>query len=89
MPYCPSGATLAVLLYDGKVEAFLHCDKMMVINDCNQNALIGQQDFDPESYIVKPLFWLGMYGMIPAFLIGLMDAGILRVISRKAGDTSS
>ncbi len=42
MPYCPSGATLAVMLYDGKVGAFLHGDKMMVINDCNQNALIGQ-----------------------------------------------
>jgi len=52
-------------------------------------SMVVYQDFDPQSYIVKPLFWLGMYGMIPATLIGFMGAGILRVISKKTADAAS
>ncbi len=37
-------------------------------------------DIDIVSYIVKPLYWLSMYGFIPAVIIGIIGSGILRVI---------
>jgi hypothetical protein len=49
-------------------------------------SMIVYQDFDSTSYIVKPLFWLGMYGFIPALIIGFMGAAILRLTSKKTGE---
>jgi hypothetical protein len=42
------------------------------------------RDFDPFSYIVKPLYWLGRYGLIPALFIGLIGTAILRSASKKS-----
>lgn len=44
------------------------------------------QDFDPVSYVVKPLYWLGMYGLVPALIIGFIGAAILRSTSEKTGE---
>jgi hypothetical protein len=52
-------------------------------------SMVVYQDFDPSSYIVKPLYWLGMYGLIPALLIGFIGAAILRSTSKKTGEHDS
>ena len=49
-------------------------------------SMVVYQDFDPTSYIVKPLYWLGMYGLIPALVIGFIGAAILRSTSKKTGE---
>jgi hypothetical protein len=49
-------------------------------------SMVVYRDFDPFSYVVKPLYWLGMYGLIPALVIGGIGAAILRVISKKASE---
>lgn len=49
-------------------------------------SMVVYRDFDPTSYIVKPLYWLGMYGLIPALVVGLIGAAILRSTSRKTGE---
>ena len=40
-------------------------------------------DMDAHSYIVKPLFWLGFYGFIPAAVIGAIGSAILRAQSKN------
>ena len=50
-------------------------------------SMVVYQDFDPTSYIVKPLYWLGMYGLIPALVIGFIGAAILRSTSKKTGES--
>jgi len=49
-------------------------------------SMVVYHDFDLFSYIVKPLYWLGLYGLIPALVIGGIGAAILRSISKKAGE---
>lgn len=49
-------------------------------------SMVVYQDFDPFSYIVKPLYWLGVYGLIPALIIGCSGAAILRFASKKTGE---
>lgn len=49
-------------------------------------SMVVYRDFDPFSYVVKPLYWIGMYGLIPALVIGGIGAAILRVISKKASE---
>ena len=44
-------------------------------------SMIVYQDPDPGSYVGKPLFWMGIYGFIPAMIIGLVGALILRMTS--------
>lgn len=44
-------------------------------------SMLIYQDFDPVSYVVKPLYWLGMYGLIPALVIGCIGVAILRLTS--------
>ncbi len=50
-------------------------------------SMIVYRDFDPFSYIVKPLYWLGMYGLIPALIIGCIGAAILRSTSKGTGES--
>jgi hypothetical protein len=52
-------------------------------------SMVVYQDYDPFSYIVKPLFWMGMYGFIPAMIIGLIGALILRITSKKNGEQAA
>jgi hypothetical protein len=35
-------------------------------------SMVIYQDLDSNSYIMKPLFWLVMYGLIPALIIGFI-----------------
>ncbi len=35
-------------------------------------------DMDAHSYIGKPLFWMSIYGFIPAVTIGAMGTGVIR-----------
>ncbi|QQL44415.1 hypothetical protein [Sulfuriroseicoccus oceanibius] len=46
-------------------------------------SMVVYQDFDPHSYIVKPLYWLGIYGLIPALLIGFIGSAILRAAAKE------
>lgn len=41
-------------------------------------SMLVYQDFNPWDYVVKPLFWLSIYGMIPAAVIGLTGTAMLR-----------
>ncbi len=52
-------------------------------------SMVVYQDYDPSSYIVKPLFWMGIYGFIPAMIIGLIGALILRATSKKTGEQAA
>jgi hypothetical protein len=49
-------------------------------------SMVIYQDFDPVSYVLKPLYWLGMFGLIPALLIGCIGAAILRSTSKMTGE---
>ena len=49
-------------------------------------SMVVYQSYDPNSYIVKPLFWMGIYGFIPALVIGCVGALILRATSIKTGE---
>ena len=49
-------------------------------------SIIVYQDFDPHSYIVKPLYWLGMYGLIPALAVGFIGSAILRRTVNNEGE---
>ena len=48
-------------------------------------SMILYGDMDSYSYIFKPVYWLGFYGFLPAVIIGLMGAAILRKIGRSEG----
>jgi hypothetical protein len=50
-------------------------------------SMVIYRDFDPFSYIVKPLYWLGMYGLIPALIIGCIGTSILRSTSKRIGES--
>jgi len=52
-------------------------------------SMIVYQDYDPHSYIVKPLFWMGIVGFIPAMIVGIIGASILRATSRKTGEQAA
>ena len=52
-------------------------------------SMVVYQEFDPTSYIVKPLYWLGMYGLIPALAIGFIGTAILRFTSKKTGEQAA
>jgi hypothetical protein len=52
-------------------------------------SMVVYQDYDPHSYIVKPLFWMGIYGFIPAMIIGLIGALILRATSKMTGEQAA
>jgi hypothetical protein len=41
-------------------------------------SMFINQDFDAHSYIVKPLYWLGIYGIIPSVAIGFIGSAMLR-----------
>ena len=45
-------------------------------------SMILYEDMDFHSYVVKPLFWLGFYGFIPASVIGLIGTKMLRTIKK-------
>jgi hypothetical protein len=40
---------------------------------------IGTQDDPFEDYIFKPLFWVTMFGLIPAFLVGIWFGGQIKI----------
>lgn len=41
-------------------------------------SMLRYQDPDAYSCIVKPLYWLGLFGFIPAAIIGIIGSWILR-----------
>ncbi len=41
-------------------------------------SMVLYRDFEAYSYIVKPLFWMGIYGFIPAAMIGCIGSSLLR-----------
>lgn len=53
------------------------------------SSMVVYQDYDTNSYIVKPLFWMGILGFIPAMIIGLVGALILRATSKKTGEQAA
>ena len=40
------------------------------------------RDFSLFDYIIKPLYWLGMFGFIPAFIVGVVGSFIARRLLR-------
>ena len=42
-------------------------------------------DMDAHSYIVKPFFWMSIYGFIPAVAIGAIGSGLIRA-RNKTGE---
>ena len=50
----------------------------------SSTSMILYDDMDLQSYIVKPLFGLGLYGFIPASIIGVIGSFILRRTIKKA-----
>jgi hypothetical protein len=46
-------------------------------------SMLLERHFDLFDYMVKPLFWLGIFGFIPAFVMGLVGAFISRQLLRK------
>ncbi|MEK7952941.1 hypothetical protein [Luteolibacter soli] len=44
-------------------------------------SMFVYRDFDMSSYVVKPLFWMGLYGVLPAAAFGLIGTHLLRRIS--------
>ena len=46
------------------------------------SSMAFYHDANAFSYIVKPLFWLSAYGLIPAAIIGFIGTGLLRVINK-------
>lgn len=49
--------------------------------------LQSDDEFDPFSWLIKPLFWINFIGFIPALVIGaLFGWHLTRSISRSRGD---
>ena len=44
---------------------------------------IGTSDNSFKDYIFKPLFWVAIFGAIPAFLVGIWFGGQIKVKGRK------
>lgn len=44
---------------------------------------IGTNDNPFEDYIYKPLFWVTIFGVIPAFLVGIWFGGQIKIKGRK------
>jgi len=44
---------------------------------------IGTEDDPFEDYIFKPLFWVTMFGLIPAFVVGIWFGGQIKIKGRK------
>jgi len=42
-------------------------------------------DMDAHSYILKPLYWMSMYGFVPAVVIGAIGSGLIRA-RNKTGE---
>ncbi|HKP04323.1 MAG TPA: hypothetical protein VJU77_13300 [Chthoniobacterales bacterium] len=48
-------------------------------------SMFLEQNFDLFAYILKPLFWVGIIGFIPAFVMGIVGAFISRhLLGRNA-----
>ena len=52
-------------------------------------SMVIYQDYDPFSYVVKPLYWLVIYGCLPAIIIGIVGSTILRASAKKQGESGS
>jgi hypothetical protein len=46
-------------------------------------SMLVYRDFSLFDYIVKPLFWLGIIGFVPAFIVGIIGALISRHLLRS------
>jgi uncharacterized membrane protein YeaQ/YmgE (transglycosylase-associated protein family) len=45
-------------------------------------SMFVYRDFSLVDYIIKPLYWLGMFGFIPAFIVGVIGSFIARRLLR-------
>ncbi len=45
-------------------------------------SMFVYRDFSLFDYIIKPLYWLGMFGFIPAFIVGVVGSFIARRLLR-------
>jgi hypothetical protein len=46
-------------------------------------TMLLERDMDVHSYVLKPLFWVGFYGFLPAMIIGLRGSAHLRKIGQR------
>ncbi|MEM1083639.1 MAG: hypothetical protein AAGI48_05915 [Verrucomicrobiota bacterium] len=67
----------------GMVFAFCLFIAGVLAGSATSMLLYGERD--AHSYIVKPLFWMGIYGFIPAVMIGAIGSGLIRS-GRKTGE---
>lgn len=67
---------MAVLL----TTAFLACWTGFIQEGIDN---IGTNDNPFEDYIFKPLFWVTIFGAIPAFIVGIWFGGQIKVKGRK------
>ena len=47
------------------------------------------KDWSFESCFIKPMFWLGLYGLVPAFIVGMIGSLLVRLIVPADKFTSS
>lgn len=52
-------------------------------------SMILHMDFNPILYVMTPLFFLAIYGFIPALIIGFIGVSILRSESKKTIEQAS
>lgn len=45
-------------------------------------SMFVYRDFSLFDFIIKPLYWLGMFGFIPAFIVGVVGSLIARRLLR-------
>jgi hypothetical protein len=47
------------------------------------SSMLVYRDFDFISYVIGPLFWMGIYGILPATAFGLIGTGFLRMTCKE------
>jgi len=46
-------------------------------------SVIVYDDNNLKGWVMKPMFWLGLYGFLPAMVLGLVGAALLRRINKR------
>ncbi|MEM7383777.1 MAG: hypothetical protein AAF514_02435, partial [Verrucomicrobiota bacterium] len=52
-------------------------------------SMFVYNDMDAHSYIIKPLFWLGVYGCVPAGIMGMIETAIIRALNKTGEQVSA
>jgi hypothetical protein len=61
---------------------FAICVFLIGVLSGSVTSMFVYRDFSLIDYIIKPLYWLGMFGFIPAFIVGVIGSFIARRLLR-------